>query len=32
MENFDFKSMFAEYVFTDAEMKKGMPEKAYAEY
>ena len=32
MENFDFKSMFAEYVFTDAEMKRRMPEKAYAEY
>ena len=32
MEIFDFKSRFAEYVFTDAEMKKRMPTKAYAEY
>lgn len=32
MENFDFKSRFAENVFTDEEMKKRMPAKAYAEY
>ena len=32
MENFDFKSRFAENVFTDGEMKKRMPGSAYAEY
>ena len=32
MENFDFKNRFAENVFTDAEMRKRMPESAYAEY
>ena len=32
MEKFDFKNSFAENVFTDCEMKKRMPEKAYAEY
>ena len=32
MENFDIKARFAEDVFTDAEMKKRMPTKAYAEY
>ena len=32
MENFDFKSRFAESVFTDGEMKKRMASSAYAEY
>ncbi len=32
MDKFDFKNSFAENVFTDCEMKKRMPEKAYAEY
>ena len=32
MENFDFKSRFAENVFTDAEMKRRMPAESYAKY
>ncbi|MBE5742045.1 MAG: glutamine synthetase type III [Clostridiales bacterium] len=32
MENFDFKSRFAENVFTDEEMKKRMPAEAYEKY